>query len=55
MGEERYSAMLRVTTFSTFACAYSALGAERSVRELEDLRGSNKPSYFESLGQSTGL
>jgi hypothetical protein len=54
MGEERYSAMLRVTTFSTFASENSAIGAERSGRELEDLRGCNKPSYFEALNWTNG-
>jgi hypothetical protein len=43
-----------VTKLSTFASENSALGAERSVRELGNRRGHNKLSYSETLGRSRG-
>jgi len=47
--------MLCVTTFSTFACENSALGAERSVRDIRTRSGRSKSNYFEALKRFTDL
>lgn len=48
-------ATLCATTFRTFESENSVLGAERSVRELENRRGRNKLSYSEALNPSMDL
>jgi hypothetical protein len=47
-------ATLCATTFRTFESENSVLGAERSVRELENRRGRNKLSYSEALNWTNG-